>query len=69
MRQGMLAIVPGMVVKVETVVTRSLNKADRDPRYLPEAHPQSPPVVTVPINPEPAGAIASRKTEVGSPST
>jgi hypothetical protein len=33
MKQGMLMVVPGMNVKVETVVTRSLNKTDLDPRY------------------------------------
>jgi hypothetical protein len=33
MKSGMLAIVPGMLVKVETVITRSLNKKDLDPRY------------------------------------
>ena len=26
-------VVPGMLVKVETVVTASLNKTDLDPRY------------------------------------
>jgi DNA polymerase I-like protein with 3'-5' exonuclease and polymerase domains len=31
---GMCEIVPGMNVKVETVITRSLNKKDRDSRYL-----------------------------------
>lgn len=36
MIRGMLAIVPGMAVKVETVVTRSLNKTDLDPRYNDE---------------------------------
>ena len=59
MKRGMLLVVPGMNVKVETVVTRSLNKADLDPRYLPEAHPQAPP----------AGEVASCKTGVGSPAT
>lgn len=34
MKQGMLTVVPGMLVKVETVVSRSLNKADLDPRYM-----------------------------------
>jgi DNA polymerase I len=34
MKRGMLEILPGMLVKVETVVTRSLHKWDRDPRYL-----------------------------------
>jgi hypothetical protein len=34
MKKGMLEVVPGMAVKVETVVTRSLNKMDLDPRYL-----------------------------------
>ena len=33
MKQGMLEVVPGMNVKVETVVTRSLNKGDLDPRF------------------------------------
>lgn len=33
MTRGMLEIVPGMAVKVETVVTRSLNKTDLEPRY------------------------------------
>ena len=31
--EGMLAVVPGMNVRVETVVSLSLNKADVDPRY------------------------------------
>jgi DNA polymerase I-like protein with 3'-5' exonuclease and polymerase domains len=35
MKEGMAEVVPGMRVKVETVVTRSLNKDDRDPRYDP----------------------------------
>jgi hypothetical protein len=29
----MLAVVPGMNVRVETVVSLSLNKAELDPRY------------------------------------
>lgn len=33
MIEGMLQVVPGMNVKVETVCTQSLNKADLDPRY------------------------------------
>jgi hypothetical protein len=33
MKRGMLLVVPGMTVKVETVVTRSLNKYDLDPSY------------------------------------
>ena len=33
MIEGMLAVVPGMNVKVETVVSMSLNKAELDPRY------------------------------------
>lgn len=33
MIEGMLAVVPGMNVKVETVVSLSLNKAEKDPRY------------------------------------
>src|SRR5262249_3643311 len=36
MKEGMAQVVPGMLVNVETVFTRSLNKADRDPRYYPE---------------------------------
>jgi hypothetical protein len=36
MRQGMHQVVPGMLVKVETAVTHSLNKADLDPRYDPK---------------------------------
>jgi hypothetical protein len=64
MRRGMLLVVPGMNVKVETVVTRSLNKADLDPRYLPEAQPQAPPVVS-----DPTGEVAESATGVGSPAT
>ena len=33
MKQGMLMIVPGMNVQVESVITCSLNKKDLDPRY------------------------------------
>ena len=33
MIEGMLAVVPGMNVRVETVVSLSLNKAEVDPRY------------------------------------
>src|SRR5262249_9787440 len=33
MKEGMLEVVPDMLVKVETVVTNSLNKNDKDPRY------------------------------------
>jgi hypothetical protein len=33
MRQGMLDVVPGMLVKAETAVSRSLDKSDLDPRY------------------------------------
>jgi hypothetical protein len=65
----MLLVVPGMNVKVETVVTRSLNKADLDPRYLPEAHPQAPPVVPDPTGPAPAGEVAGSETGVGSPAS
>jgi hypothetical protein len=36
MKEGMAQVVPGMLVKVETVVTASLNKTDLDPRYDPE---------------------------------
>ena len=64
MRRGMLLVVPGMNVKVETVVTRSLNKADLDPRYLPEAQPQAPTVV-----PDPTGEVAESATGVGSPAS
>ncbi len=33
MKEGMRSVVPGMLVKVETVVTRSLNKQDLHPDY------------------------------------
>ena len=33
MVEGMLTVVPGMNVRVETVVSRSLNKAELDSRY------------------------------------
>lgn len=33
MIEGMLAVVPGMNVKVEAVVSSSLNKAEEHPRY------------------------------------
>lgn len=33
MKEGMAEVVPGMLVKVETVITQSLNKDDLDPRY------------------------------------
>lgn len=33
MVEGMLTVVPGMNVRVETVVSLSLNKAEADPRY------------------------------------
>ena len=69
MRRGMLMIVPGMNVKVETVVTRSLNKADLDPRYLPGDHPQTPPVVTDSAGPAPAAEVAGSATGVGSPAS
>jgi len=36
MKQGMAMVVPGMLVKVETVVTSSLSKKDLDPRYDPK---------------------------------
>jgi hypothetical protein len=35
LREGMLEVVPGMRVGVESVVTRSLHKGDLDPRYRP----------------------------------
>jgi hypothetical protein len=38
MKQGMGLVVPGMLVKVETVVTRSLNKKEVDTRYDPKTH-------------------------------
>ena len=69
MRRGMLMIVPGMNVRLETVVTRSLNKADLDPRYRPGAHPQAPPVVPDPTGPAPAGEIVRCETGVGSPAS
>ena len=59
MKRVMLMVMPGMNVKVETVVTRSLNKADLDPRYLPEAHPQAPPVDPDPTGRATSGEIAS----------
>jgi hypothetical protein len=64
MKRGMLQVVPGMNVKVETVVTRSLNKTDLDPRYLPAAQPQAPPVVS-----DPAGEVAESATGLDSPAT
>jgi DNA polymerase I len=33
MKEGMAAVIPGMLVKVETVLTRSPNKKDLDPDY------------------------------------
>jgi hypothetical protein len=36
MKEGMAQVVPGMLVKVETVLTASLNKTDLDPRYDPQ---------------------------------
>jgi hypothetical protein len=33
MMEGMLTVLPGMNVRVETVVSQSLNKAEVDPRY------------------------------------
>jgi DNA polymerase I-like protein with 3'-5' exonuclease and polymerase domains len=36
MKQGMGQVVPGMLVKVESVVTASLDKKDLDPRYDPK---------------------------------
>jgi hypothetical protein len=35
LRRGMLEVVPGMLVKVETSYSRSLNKSDLDPRFEP----------------------------------
>jgi hypothetical protein len=67
MKDGMLMVVPAMNVKVETVVTLSLNKADLDPRYLPEAQPQAPQVVSDPTGPASAGEVAGSATGVGSP--
>jgi hypothetical protein len=64
MKRGMLLVVPGMNVKVETVVTRSLNKTDLDPRYSPEAHPQTPTVISAP-----ASEVAGSATGVGSPAS
>ncbi len=34
MKQGMAQVVPGMLVNVETAITRSLHKGDLDPRYI-----------------------------------
>jgi DNA polymerase I-like protein with 3'-5' exonuclease and polymerase domains len=64
MKDGMLMVVPGMNVKVETVVTRSLNKSDLDPRYLPEAQPQAPSVVS-----DLTGEVTESATGVKSPAT
>jgi hypothetical protein len=69
MGRGMLMVVPGMNVKVETVVTRSLNKADLDPRYLPDAQPQAPPIVPDPTGPAPAGEVPGSATAAGSPAS
>jgi hypothetical protein len=45
--EGMHAVIPGTLVKVETVVTRSLDKSDADPRYsdsdIPPIQPSVPP--------------------------
>jgi hypothetical protein len=35
MKRGMLQVAPGMLVNVETAVTRSFHKGDLDPRYRP----------------------------------
>jgi hypothetical protein len=35
MQEGMAQVTPGMLIKVETVVTRSLSKNDLDPHYDP----------------------------------
>jgi DNA polymerase I-like protein with 3'-5' exonuclease and polymerase domains len=43
MKQGMASVVPGMLVKVETVVSRSLNKQDLDPRYQTPQLPKEVP--------------------------
>lgn len=40
MEYGMQQVVPGMLVKVETVVTQSLNKKDLDPRYNKTPEPK-----------------------------
>jgi hypothetical protein len=37
MKEGMHKVVPGMMVKVETAVTCSLNKADLNPHYDPKS--------------------------------
>ena len=37
MKEGMLKVIPGMNVQVESVITRSLNKSDIDPRYTTKA--------------------------------
>jgi hypothetical protein len=37
MKEGMALVIPGMRVKVETVVTRSLHKKELDPRYDPDS--------------------------------
>ncbi len=48
MMRGLLSVVPGMIVEVETVVARSLNKADVDPRQLPGATREPPAAATPP---------------------
>jgi hypothetical protein len=55
MKQGMLMVVPGMNVNVETVVTRSLNKKDLDPRYDPTTK------AWIDAQPEPSAKALSRR--------
>jgi hypothetical protein len=47
MKQGMNMVLPGMLVKVETVITRSLHKQDLDPVYLPPTAPTATPPADV----------------------
>jgi len=57
MIEGMLEVIPGMQVRVETVVTRSLDKRDADPRYLGTGStstltpPPAPPLSVEPVTP------------------
>lgn len=42
MKEGMAEVIPGMLIKIDSVVTCSLHKEDKDPRYQPK--PASQPV-------------------------
>jgi hypothetical protein len=47
MIEGMLAVVPGMNVKVEAVVSSSLNKAEKDLRYCEPCQEAGPSIVVM----------------------